>query len=330
MIDVGDKYAIVRIRSLMPRSRRSIAVMARCLVVLVLAGGTAAASPPGLTITGDACDLSGLDNAPLSRSTTVSVHIDMSVADRRVVARLSVEGGDGKPTGARVVAADTCAELIDSLALILDMTLPTLDEPAAASATAEANPSPHPAPVLAPVTAFSADQVESATDLRRAASRIDMVIAGAGGDSSHGLQEQLLVGARWRRDDRSIGAELRLEPPTSEQVSAVGHIHVVTAALTASPCVHRGGFAACLLATAGVITGYSDGLMAARTAVTPLLAGGARLTWEHAMSQRLALRLNVDFDANATATRFDVDHMAVWASDRLELWAGAGVIAHFP
>ena len=66
------------------------------------------------------------------------------------------------------------------------------------------------------------------------------------------------------------------------------------------------------------------------TALAPVLAAGARLTWERPFTRLLALRLHVDAEAALTRTRFDVDHMPVWLSNEFEVWGGAGVIARIP
>jgi len=110
----------------------------------------------------------------------------------------------------------------------------------------------------------------------------------------------------------------------------VGSIEVLRTELSISPCIHRGAFAVCGLASGGVIRGAANNLRDARTAYSPVLSAGARLVWEHAVSDRFALRLHVDAEGLLTTTRFDVDQMVVWTTPRFEAAAGVGVLAHFP
>ena len=79
-----------------------------------------------------------------------------------------------------------------------------------------------------------------------------------------------------------------------------------------------------------MIRGSGTGLVDARAAFAPTAALGARVTWEHPFTRLLSLRLHVDAEAGVTTTRFDVGHMPVWASNRFEVWGGAGVIALIP
>jgi len=101
-------------------------------------------------------------------------------------------------------------------------------------------------------------------------------------------------------------------------------------AVTLAPCVHAGELAACATATVGVIRGTSEHLADAHDATSPLVAGGARIAWEHGLVGAVALRLHADLDVRLTTTHFDVDRMPVWTSSRFEGLAGIGLIVRIP
>ncbi len=211
------------------------------------------------------------------------VHVDTRADDDQVVATIVFD--DGRQ---RVVRAASCGELLDSVTLIIAMAL------------------------SAPVSVASAIRTSTAIET---ASEHDLLVTGAGAWSSHNWQQAVLVGVRWRDGDRSLDAELRLDAPDRQSVTTTGSVDVWTSAASVSPCLHRGAFAGCAIATLGVIEGAGSGLADTRRAFTPLVAGGVRLAWEHPLSDRFTLRLQLDAEAALTTTRLDVDHMTVWTSD---------------
>jgi hypothetical protein len=308
--------------------------MARALVVLGVLTGVAAASPIRLEVNGDACDLSGIETRvaqlvgrdPFSTVAAAVVRIDAVKENDHFTASVVFDDGDGRVRGRRIVAAKSCADLVESLALILEMALPEPAEPAPVDPVSERRDPPEAIP---PSFEASATEVAEPTIIE-APTRTGAVFAEvADAGSSHGWQQRLVLGGRWQREEHSLGIELAVETPQQERVG-VGQISVWSSVLTASPCLHLGSFAGCAIVSAGVFDGSGEGLLGARRALTPVLAAGLRLAWEPTIAGRLAFRLHVDLEGNAIATSFEVDHMPVWTSDRVEIWGGAGVIVHFP
>jgi hypothetical protein len=275
----------------------------RCLLLLLLLTATATASPR-LELSGNSCDMSSMT---IDAPTDALVHVEVITDGDQVAATITFDDGRN-----RDVHAASCAQLAESVALIIEMALsePTRQVHAPASLADGLG-----------VTASYAVPTSGG---------FDVVAAAAGAWSSHGWQQQFSLGTRWKRDARSFGVELRVVAPDREPIGASAQIAVWTAAVSVSPCLHRGGLAGCVTATAGTVEGTGRGLAELDRAFTPLLEGGVRLTWEHALSGPYALRLQIDAEAALTTTRFDVDHMVVWTSDRVTIWGGAGVISHFP
>lgn len=299
-------------------------------VAVVAAVKVATANPVRLQVTGEACsfdsleaqltDLAGAD--PVDPAARATVRIATSQSGDAYDAQIFFDDGTSTVRGPRIVTAASCAELVKAVALVVVMALPS--EPVAAP------PATSVTTTTSATTATTAIVTASEPRAPSAPLAIDVVAGGAGGFTSQGLQAQLLVGARIRRAAASLGVELRADVPRDYQVSSMASISVLRTQLSISPCVHAGPFAACALASAGAIHGSGDGLVSARSAYLPLLAGGARLAWEHPISARLALRVHLDLDALLTTSRFDVDHMEVWASPRFEGGAGLGIVAHIP
>jgi hypothetical protein len=128
----------------------------------------------------------------------------------------------------------------------------------------------------------------------------------------------------------SLAAEVRADVPEQLVVAQMASVRVFRSQLSLAPCVHAGELAGGVVASAGAFHGSADGLASPRSVYSPLLSGGARLVWEHPITERLALRIHAGVDALLTTTSFDVDHMRVWLSPRFEGSAGVGVLAHFP
>jgi hypothetical protein len=272
----------------------------RSLVVLVLLCGHAVASPR-IETRGDACDLTRMK---IESPSDAHVLVETSVAGSA-----TVTFDNGRQ---RVVSEPSCAELADAVALVIEVALAD-DRPPVPAGVAS----------VAPAAAVAIAPASAPTEMAISAT-------GVTGVSSHGWEQAVIAGARWRRDDVSLGTELRASAPDHEALTASAELAVWSAAASVVPCVHRSSFAGCATITAGFIWGSGSGLTDEQRATTPLLAGGLRLVWEHALTDRLALRLQLDAETALTTSRFDINQMAVWTSDRLALWGGAGVSAHFP
>lgn len=301
--------------------------MVRALPWMMLLAGSATAAPARLEVAGEACDLSGLESQVLAIVGEDPFAAD-AISGVKIETAFNVDGPsaqawfvavDGTSRGPRNVVAPTCAELVESLAVIIAMALPELN--------AE-RPRP-PIVVPASVSAQRELGLQARFDPGDSTSA-QVVIAAAGGVSSRGWQQQLIVGSRVKRHEKSVGLELRLDMPREVEVTTTSGVDVWKAVVSLSPCLHLGPFGLCAMASAGALRGSGDGLIDARTAFSPVLAAGARLTWERPFTRLLALRLHVDAEAALTRTRFDVDHMPVWLSNEFEVWGGAGVIARIP
>lgn len=297
--------------------------MVRAVPLMLLVAGTASASPARLDVTGDGCDLTELEpqvraivgGEPFTADARASVRVGTSTTARGVSARAWFDSGDGERRGPRTVEAATCDELVESLAVIIAMALPAL----------MATPSLPPVVVAEP-TALG---LEAREEYVRT-SKTQLIVAAAGGVSAQGWKQQLILGARTKRDARSLAIEVRSDAPREVEITMASRVDVWKSVVSVSPCLHAGAFGVCAIASAGVIRGSSTGLVDARTAFSPTAMVGGRLTWEHPFTRLLSLRLHVDAEAIVTTTRFEVGHMPVWVSNRFEVWGGAGVIARIP
>jgi hypothetical protein len=204
---------------------------------------------------------------------------------------------------------------------------PTADSPKSNSSELAKPASPDPdVSVTAPIAGIRT-AAPAETSLHPA-SEGELLLAGAGVTTTEETDEQLIVGIRWRRAAQSLTGELRANAPADRHVG-MGQIHIWRSEVSLSPCLHVGGFGGCLVASLGTIRGSATGLTAGRSAFTPLVSGGLRVTWEHAVASRVVLRLHADLVAIATTTRFDVDHMPVWSSQPVEASAGIGFLMRF-
>ncbi|MDB4953514.1 MAG: hypothetical protein JWO36_1083 [Myxococcales bacterium] len=304
----------------------ALLAVVRGLAVLVLISGSASADPARLEIVSGVCDLQALapqvvalvGHEPFSSDSSGSVRVDTDVFEGHVQARIDFDDGDGHHRGPRVVNAQSCTELIEAVAIVVAMAMPEHD-----------SPKPTPAPILSeePRVELHMPPPEARIPV---AEETDMMVGGAGGVTTRGWQQEILLGVRWKRASRSLGAELRIEAPEAVQVTSMARISVWKSELSLSPCVHAASIGACAILTAGLIRGAGDGLIGSRAVVTPLVTTGLRLTWERSMTDGVSARVHLEIDTSLTTTRFDVDHMQVWTTNRFEGWGGLGVIARFP
>lgn len=209
---------------------------------------------------------------------------------RGTTARVGLAGAE-RSLGQRTITAESCTELVASIAVVLAMTVTHTDEP---------SPSREEAPLSA-----------------------GMFVAGAAG---LGDATTLTTGLELWRGHGSVAAELRLDLPREV---AGGMIGVTRVQASASPCLRARGFAGCVVGSVGVLRGRGVNVVQARTAVTPTAAVGLRVVWQHGLTRRVALRLHADLAANLFETRLDLDAMPAWTSPRFEGLLGAGVLARF-
>src|SRR5580704_6391437 len=223
--------------------------MVRVLIALAVTASIASAEPRRLDVVGTACDVTALADQVVTLGGERFDAGAPAIAFVEVVApfgaRVSFDDGDGRVVGPRVIAAQSCDELVASIALVIAMT------PAS-------SPPRTPAPILDHDLAITRS-VEIAPP--PPIERWDAIVGGAGSLDTGGLGGRLAAGVRWRRGDRSLGAELRGDLP-DDQTLAIGRIDVYRADLAITPCLHRGELAACGLATIGVWRGSGVGLVA--------------------------------------------------------------------
>jgi hypothetical protein len=245
----------------------------------------------------------------------------------------------GDVIGPRVVKAASCRELAKSLALVIVMSW-RADEPTPAPAPVEAAPveaAPNqPAPLAPPVAVVDEVIEMPAVVVERAVDRVQprmstrhlAVLAGGASDVSG--TPALVLGGRVRRGSFSGGLELHLTSPQTLDVGDGGSARITQNAVDALPCFHLAYFAACGVATAGLIGGTGQHLAHAVSVYRASFAVGGRLEASYPVLPRLALRLHVDALQALTSSRFSVDEMVVWTSKPHELWLGGGILAVFP
>jgi hypothetical protein len=337
-------------------------VRAAVVLAMLMATGTAAARPARLVTSGDGCDTSGLatriatlvEADPFTASASAAVFVEIDIENERLVARISLDSGDGHPRGPRIVTAESCGELLEAVALVVAMALPEFDAQPDSATPSDADAATWPSPTIdarneetdpmspSPTTEAREERNASSPSPTEESGSIDdlqpdpvrprgtdIFVAGAGGLAGQGVRGQLLLGARWQRASRSWGVELRADTPESRDVGTMDRIDVWRTQVTASRCVHVGGFGGCALASLGTIYGSGVGLTNGRRAFTPLVAGGVRLMWRRELTARFALQLHMDLTTLLTRTEFDVDQMPAWTSDRFEGSIGAGIVARF-
>jgi hypothetical protein len=341
--------------------------MVRGVVAAFVVAATAtpaAASPIRLEVSGDACSLDSLETQltalagtdPIDAAAAAGVRVEVTRPAHGYQAQIFFDDGNGAIRGPRVVEAKSCGELVQSVALVVVMALPDQassepapveepeqSEPAPVEEPAHAEPAPAaerkqverlPAspPVAPPAVGRETAIVVSVEPSRDASgpANLDVFAAGGGGISTHGFAGQLILGARIERGRVSLAAEVRADAPEQLVVAQMASVRVFRSQLSLAPCVHAGAFAGCVVASAGAFHGSADGLASERSVYSPLLSTGARVIWEHPLTERLALRVHAGIDALVTTTSFDVDHMRVWVSPRFEGSTGVGVLAHFP
>jgi hypothetical protein len=305
-------------------------VVSACVVV----GATVAnAEPRRLEITGGAChanalagDILKLSGEQFVDAARASVHVELVAPS---AARVSFDDGDGNVSGPREIAASECGELLASIALVIAMT------PSTPVATAAPTPSAEP---TLPPTARSEPQphpTSDALEVGRAfvltspqATRWDVLVGGTSRFDTHGVDGVIAAGVRYRRGTRSVSGELQVDVPERDAL-ATGRVDVLRAELAVAPCQHFGSFAACAVIAAGTLRGSGVGLADERAVLAPLVTVGARIAWERQLGRLFAVRATVDGDVLATTTRFDVDSMPVWTSQRVEASAGLSLLARF-
>jgi hypothetical protein len=145
------------------------------------------------------------------------------------------------------------------------------------------------------------------------------------GDPTGGLA----VGLGTRREGVSAEAQLRLAR-TATLPAGDGTVRATVLAFGVTPCRHVGLARVCLELAGGAILARGEGLIAARSVVTPHATVGASLGWTWPVSSVIALRFDGVLRAATTETVLLVDEMPVWQSARLGIGAGVSVLGQIP
>ena len=291
-----------------------------------------------LSTSGDVCALTDLSarvaeivgRAPFDADAAESIVVVVNRDWKGLLADVTFDHGNGNSRGPRRVRATNCDELIDAVALIVAMGLPRDREEHTQPSTRASTDTPTAERTLSLEASPSiASRISQPTGVRSAL-RSDVIVGGAGLATGKELGGELVLGGRVRRGRTSLAAEASVQAPREINVAAQGRVDILRVELSLSPCEHLGAWSACVLASLGTIRGSGNGLSGATSVLTPLAAGGVRGAWEVGVSDGVVVRLHVGLNVLATKTVFDVDHMPVWSSQRVEGVLGIGILKRIP
>ncbi|HEY5926475.1 MAG TPA: hypothetical protein VIV11_32535 [Kofleriaceae bacterium] len=301
--------------------------MKRGLLVLCVTSSVAAAdaSTTARIEAAGACELATLEartNELLGRVAIVpdaSARIAVStvLAGDTFAASLVFSDAAGVEQSSRAITAASCDELTESIAVVLSL---VLRQPEAA----DASPPPR---VAAPAPAVErTDEAPGIAPPPARASTIAIELAGAVGTA---LDSAVMLGGRLDRSRFGFGVEVAVAMPKSVDAFE-GSVHVTSARLAGAGCASLSRFSACGLLTGGVVRGSGEDLMAARSAVAPLVGVGARLEWRQLVSRRTGVRVFGAFEQLLVRPSFLVGDTPVFTSAERQAWLGAGVFLHIP
>jgi hypothetical protein len=287
---------------------------------LLLASSIGRAEPLRLEVTQDGCDLGAVEGAidalagrdAFDPAADRVIRVEGASIDGTPGARVWMSDATGQLRGPRVVTAKTCDELVQAVSVVVAMVLPPPDPPRAAA----------PPPTLElddPVVVAPAP-----------VARTELRIFAAGAVTGSGSHEQVLAGMAWRHGWVSLQLAVDHDPASTIDVGPLAAIEMSRSDLQVAACGHDGAFAVCPVLGAGVISGNAIGLLRERSIASQVLFTGVAAMWEHALTQRIALRAHVQADVLLTTTDLQVDHMSVWRSPRIDGAAGLGIVVQFP
>jgi hypothetical protein len=216
----------------------------------------------------------------------------------------------GQLRGPRVVTAKTCDELVQAVSVVVAMVLPPPDPP---------HPEPPPPPVV---------EVDDPAPASPTPTKLQIFAAGAA--TASGSHEQVLAAIEWRHGWASLQLAVDHDAASTVDVGPLAAIEISRSDLQVAACGNHGSFAVCPVLGAGVIGGNPTGLLRERSIASQVLFTGVAAMWEHALSQRIALRAHLQADVLLTTTDLQVDHMSVWRSPRFDGAAGLGIVVQFP
>jgi len=247
------------------------------------------------------------------------------------VGQVTGEAGPGREL---VSKSGDCQELAQAIELALSIAIhpllvaprPSPEPPAEAAAApfpsaGPAPPSFPPAPpdVVSAPTVSRSRNYEGRWGLRAdATAGLDLGFS-YGGALSLGLRRRSLSGA----------LELHLLAPSAVDVGP-GSLRVWQWAVLLVPCGHRGEWAACLVGSAGMLYGRSEGFAVNGQSQSPFASAGARGAWEHAIfGDWLRLSVSLDLLAALTRNHFTLGSNDTWTTPPVAVSLGVGVQGAF-
>ncbi len=258
--------------------------------------------------------------------------------------RAHIEVGQGArdagPGRELVSMSGDCQELAQAIELALSIAIhpllvaprPSPDPPAEATSDTSAAAAPvrsaRPASSSlspAPPTVVSAPPVSRSRNYElRWSVRAD---AAAGLDLGFSYGGTFSLG--FRRGWLSGALELQFLAPSAVKVGP-GSLHVWQWDVLLVPCGHRGGWAACLVGSAGMLYGRSEGFAVNGQSQSPFAAAGARGAWEHAIfGDWLRLAVSLDLLAALTRNHFRLGSSDTWTTPPVAASLGVGVQGAF-
>jgi hypothetical protein len=264
----------------------------------------------------------------------VSVVLDRR--ERTFEARIELVGAGGAPAERRFTSrAGDCAELAATTELAVAIAIDPFRAAAPEPPPAEPPPPPRdpvlaapPPPPVAPVVVLPPlprpKPGPPAPPL--VAEVAAAVVGGIGSAPTAAVGVEVRIGAR--RGDLSLALEGRADLPASTTLAA-GDVSASLLVASLVPCAHWRSFAACALATAGVLRAAGHGLVDARQTTDPWVALGVRLAADLPLHGRLSLTAHADAVAPLVETELKVSGAVVWSTPALAFSAGLGLAIAF-
>jgi hypothetical protein len=253
--------------------------------------------------------------------------------DGALTGTVTLVAADGRVAGERRLEAapGECGELVKAMALAISIAADPLQalapeppEPPPPEPPPAVEPPPPPEP---PPLTLAAPPIPDVPAPSPAPPGLDLVVA-LGGAVSLGTAPALAPGLTLEVGARSgwwsVAAEARGDLPAGEEVAG-GEVRATLLAGTLVPCAHAGPWAACALATAGLLRGEGVDFEDTFRVDAPYLAGGLRGLAEWPLNEALGLRFWADLRAPITRVTLRVDDDVVWKSPRISTGFGFGV-----
>lgn len=255
------------------------------------------------------------------------VDVRFDRADAGLRATVALYGADGGLSGSRRLTSPgtDCAELGASSALAIAIAVDPLMLTRPGPSARALNPIVDGGPNDAGSPPMAGAAVDAGTAVAASAGAIS-VIAGLFADTGRtpGPAVGATAGGRWSLDAVSIEGELAATLPAGEtrEETSIGATMILA---SVRPCRLFGPLAACAVASAGVLSSAGEGLIEARSPLTPVVSVGARLSYRVPVHGRWSARLFADAFGNLARTRLLVGGSEVWRSAVLGGQLGLGV-----